>query len=121
VIGSRDIHLENRLRIQTKALEDASKDPRRIDTGAVTSQSKGLWSLYHLQPDKDTTTGDVDYLRFTIDLCCEDLRARLRDELMKMSVRDLWFAYERTDLRLGTLRGIRYEAYEYKKITSKGL
>jgi hypothetical protein len=121
VIGGRDKHLEKRLGIQTKALEDASKDPRRIDTGEVTSHFKGLWSLYHLQPDKDTTTGDVDYLSFTIDLCCEDVRARLRDELMKKSVRDLWFAYESTDLRLGTLRGIRYEAYAHKKITSQGV
>lgn len=119
VVG-RDQYLAQRLGKQTRALEDASVEPRRIDSGEVSSQFKGLWSLYHLKPCEDPTTGVVDYLSYTIELSCEDVRSRLRDQLMTKSVSCAWITYERTDERLGTLRGIRYEAYAHKKLTTQG-
>ena len=105
---------------QTKALNITAEKPLVIDAGEVASQFKSLWSLYHLQPST-AEAGGVDYYDYTIELCCDDARIRIRDLLMEKDVQDLWIIYERTNERHGTLRGIRYEAYAHKKILLAGL
>jgi hypothetical protein len=115
-----DQALISRQGIQKKALEDAAVEPRRIDDGQVTSNYKGLWSLYHLWP-KVNADATLDFSGFTIELCCNNARSELRRQLMTQSVADLWRAYNTTADTLGTLRGIRYEAYAHKKITTEGL
>lgn len=105
---------------QVSALYDIAENPRRIDGGEVTSQFKHLWSLYHLEP---TITGDglTDYTTYTIELCCDDARTRVRDMLLNRTVLELWELFVNTMEKHGTLRGIRYEAYAHKKILAEGL
>lgn len=109
---------------QSKALNIIAENPLLIDAGEVASQFKSLWSLYHLQPNRlpgDDGAVTVDYYNYTIELCCEDARVRIRDRLMAKAVDDLWSTYEKTHEQHGTLRGIRFEAYAHKKILAAGL
>jgi hypothetical protein len=105
---------------QTEALDDVVENPRRIDGGEVASGYKHLWSLYHLQPASPADGMPISY-GYTIELCCNDVRFRIRDLLMKSTVQDLWSVYAGTRERHGTLRGIRYEAYAHKKILVEGI
>ena len=111
LIRGRDQSLEDRLKVQSGALKKRhiNESPSEIDDGQVSSEHKKLWSIYHLTPGEDAATGNVDYLSYTIELCCVDVRARLRDQLMTKSIRDLWLLYRDTEERMGTLRGIRYD------------
>ena len=105
---------------QNQALLDAVSHPRRIDNGSPEPSYQSLWKLYHIHPViKDD--GTTDYGDYTIQTCCEDAHARLRDKLMEKSVKDLWTAYSETDEGLGALKGIRFEAYAHKKILAEGL
>ena len=98
---------------QLRALNDAVEHPLQIDGGEVTSQFKHLWTLYHLQPV--STAGVPDYHRYTIEICSDDARTKLRNKLMEKSVMELWNLYRDTVEQHGALRGIRYEAYAHKK------
>ena len=99
---------------QNFALNDLVENPSRIDSGSVASSFKSLWSLYHLVPDERFTS-------YQIELCCDNGRRLLRQRLLTMDVRKLWNLYYNTDQRLGTLRGIRFEAYAHKKILVDGI
>ena len=110
----RDSVLDTIAERQAFALNDLAVNPRRIDPGCVASEFKSLWSLYHLVPDSY-------YTSYTIELCCVNALKLLRRELLRQSVGELWNLYETTAEKHGTLRGIRYEAYAHKKITSEGI
>ena len=112
--SARDSVLDTIAERQSFALSDLAVNPRRIDPGSVSSEFKSLWSLYHLIPDSY-------YTSYTIELCCDNALKLLRRELMHRSVGELWDLYENTADKHGTLRGIRYEAYAHKKITSEGI
>ena len=99
---------------QERALREAVETPQVIDGGDVDANFKHLWSLYFVNPLYTNAT--VDHYRYTIEVCSDDARARLRDRLMEKEVKDLWKLYENTLSQNGTLRGIRYEAYAHKKI-----
>lgn len=105
---------------QVAALNIIVANPVIIDAGEVDSQFKSLWSIYHLQP-MSNADGETDYYDYTIELCCDDARIRIRDMLMRKEVNDLWHIYDTTIEQQGTLRGIRYEAYAHKKILAAGL
>ena len=78
-----------------------------------------LSHLYHLQPALEN--GRTNFRKYTIELVCEDVRARIRDKLMNKDVNELWNLYISTMERHGTLKGIRYEAYAHKKIIAHGV
>ena len=99
---------------QNFALNDLVVSPRRIDSGSVTSQFKSLWGLYHLVPDESFTN-------YQIELCCDNALKLLRERLLEMDVQKLWSLYEGTDETMGTLRGIRFEAYAHKKLLVHGV
>jgi hypothetical protein len=105
--------------MQTAALNDIAHNPLRIDAGEVAAEFKNLWSLYHLQPAVEN--GRTNFRKYTIELVCEDVRARIRDKLMVKDVNKLWFLYDSTAERHGTLKGIRYESYAHKKIMTHGV
>lgn len=104
---------------QEKALREAVDQPQVIDGGDVDANFKHLWSLYFLKPLSANST--VDHYRYTIEICGDDARARLRDRLMEKDVKDLWNLYENTLAQNGSLRGIRFEAYAHKKILTEGV
>jgi hypothetical protein len=79
-----------------------------------TAQYKGLWSLYHLFPADD-------YKHYEIKICCNNALKRLRDSLLLLDVQRLWILYYNTAETMGTLRGIRFEAYAHKKILVEGI
>lgn len=99
---------------QAFALNDLVQNARRIDGGSVASEYKSLWALYHLVPDKY-------YTSYTVELCCENAVALLRQRLLEKSVTELWNLFNTTDERHGTLRGIRFESYAHKKILLEGI
>ena len=105
---------------QLAALNIIAENPLCIDAGEVTSQFKSLWSLYHVQPRKPAD-GGIDYFDYTIELCCDDARFRIRETLMEKEVQDLWNIYKKTNEQYGTLRGMRYEAYAHKRILIHGI
>lgn len=104
---------------QLRALNEAVEHPLQIDGGEVASEFKHLWSLYHIQPV--STAGVTDYHRYTIEICCDDARTKLRIKLMEKNVMELWRLYRDTVEQHGGLRGLRYEAFAHKKILSEGL
>lgn len=116
----QDLTLEPVRTAQRTALGDIVVNPRRVDSGDVAVAFKGLWTLYHMQPIT-RENGTANYFKFTIGPCCDDVRTRIRDELMKKSVSDLWTIFTDTKEELGALRGIRFEAYAHKKILVEGL
>ena len=118
--GGRDGVIKTIEERQHQALVDISEKPSRIDGGELASGYKHLWSLYHLQPTFNAD-GTPNFYDYTIELCCDDARIRIRDILMRKSVTELWELYINTMARHGTLRGIRYEAYAHKKIQVDGL
>ena len=99
---------------QTAALNDLAKNPARIDSGNVASGFKSLWSLYHLAPNRILTA-------CTIELCCEDAKGLLKQRLLRLDVDMLWNLFDTTNVKEGTLRGIRFEACAHKKILLVGL
>lgn len=99
---------------QLGALTDSAKNPNLIDSGNVATESSNLWTVYHVVPYDNFT-------KYTIEVCCDSAETRLRDALMKQSVAALWESFEQTGENLGSLRGIRYEAYAHKKILDQGL
>jgi hypothetical protein len=99
---------------QTFALKDFVLNPQRIDCGSVSSEFKGLWSLYHLVPNEE-------FNNYQIEVCCDNALKLLRDHMLKMDVQKLWALFKETDTRLGTLRGIRFEAYAHQKILVDGI
>ena len=103
---------------QERALREATEKPQVIDGGDVDANFEHLWSLYFVKPL--STNATVDHYRYTIEVCGDDARARLRNRLMEKEVNDLWKLYENTLSHNGTLRGIRYEAYAHKKILVEG-
>lgn len=105
---------------QTVALHDVITNPTRVDNLEMVDPFKSLWTLYHMEPITQAD-GAINYKRYTIRPCCNDAGARIRDELMKKSVQDLWDTFTSTRQELGALRIIRYEAYAHKKILSAGL
>jgi hypothetical protein len=118
--GDKDLALKNIRTSQQTALEDVVQSPRRIDNGEIASAFTSLWTLYHLQPIVQAD-GTTDYFEYTIVPCCDDAGTRIRDQLMKKSVSDLWTIFFDTKEELGALREIRFEAYAHKKILSEGL
>lgn len=104
---------------QEMALRQAVEQPHVIDGGELDAISKHLWSLYFLKP-LCNNDGTVDHYHYSIELCGEDARARLRDRLLEKDVRSLWTLYENTLDQNGTLKGIRFEAYAHKKILAEG-
>jgi hypothetical protein len=48
-------------------------------------------------------------------------RKLLLDGLLEKEVRDLWYLFDTTNQKYGTLRGIRFEAYAHKKILTHGI
>uniref|UniRef100_A0A7S3KXL4 Sucrose phosphatase-like domain-containing protein n=1 Tax=Amphora coffeiformis TaxID=265554 RepID=A0A7S3KXL4_9STRA len=105
--------------MQLRALNEAVEHPLQIDGGEVASDFEHLWSLYHIQPVSNA--GVIDYHRYTIEICCDDARTKLRTKLMEKSVTALWRLYRDTAEQHGGLRGLRYEAYAHKKTLSEGL
>jgi len=103
---------------QEKALREAVDQPQVIDGGDLDANFKHLWSLYFVKPL--STNAAVDHYRYTIEICGDDARARLRDRLMEKEVKELWSLYENTSAQNGTLRGVRFEAYAHKKILAEG-
>jgi hypothetical protein len=95
-------------------LDDLVEKPRRIDAGSVAYEFKSLWSLYHLLPDSS-------YTSYTIELCSESGRKLLLGRLLEKEVRDLWYLFDKTEGKYGTLRGLRFEAYAHKKIMIDGI
>lgn len=65
--------------------------------------------------------GAIDYSSYSIQPCCQDAAIRIRDHLMQKGVKDLWAVFTSTREDLGTLRGIRFEAYAHKKLLVDGL
>ena len=105
---------------QEKSLRQAVDQPQVIDGGEVDAAFKHLWSLYFLKP-LSNSDGTVDHYNYSIELCGEDVRTRLRDRLMEKEVKSLWALYENTLDQNGTLKGIRFEAYAHKKILAEGV
>ena len=105
---------------QEKSLRQAVDQPQVIDGGEVDAAFKHLWSLYFLQPLRNSD-GTVDYYHYSIELCSEDARMRLRDRLMEKEVKSLWALYDNTLDQNDTLKGIRFEAYAHKKILAEGV
>jgi hypothetical protein len=99
---------------QTAAIADVIRGPRRIDAVSVPSQFQHLWYLYHLVPADD-------YTSYTIEICGLEPYAKLRQRLLDFNVRQLWDMFRQTDDQMGTLRGLRYEAYVHKRILAHGL
>jgi hypothetical protein len=117
---SSDLALDEVRSQQRSALVDMINNPNRIDDMENSDPFKSLLTLYHMEPmiyDDNT----VDYHKYTIQPCCQKASTKIRDQLMKKSVKDLWNTYMSTREELGTLRGIRYEAYAHKKILIDGL
>lgn len=104
---------------QAVALNDIVANPLRIDLKEVPTEFKELWSLYHLEPVLEN--GVIKWDKCTVELCCHDAKARVRDKLLERTVQQCWKTYTSTDPIHGTLRGIRYEAYAHKKIMTAGL
>lgn len=120
IIREQDTTLNEIRDNQKAALQDILVNPQRIDYLESSDPFKSLWTIYHMEPIS-TGDSDIDYMTYTIRPCCEKAATRIRDELMKKSVRELWSTFEGTREELGVLRGIRYEAYAHKKILSEGL
>jgi hypothetical protein len=99
---------------QAVALKDLLNDATRIDAGSVASQFKSLWSLYHLDPDSY-------YTSYTIEVCSERGRKLFVDRLLEKEVGDLWNLFYKTEEKQAPLRGIRFEAYAHKKISTQGI
>ena len=112
--SARDSVLDTIAEQQALALNDLAVNPGRIDPGIVSSKFQSLWSLYHLIPDSY-------YTSYTIEPCCDHAWKLLRRALLRLSVGELWHLYKHTADRHATLKGIRYEAYVHKKITSQGM
>jgi RHS (Retrotransposon Hot Spot) family protein len=119
--GKKDLALSEVRDQQIAALTDVIKNPNRIDDMENSAPFKSLWTIYHMEPRTCDDDGSVDYSGYTIQPCCQNMETRIRDNLMKKEVRDLWTIFTATREGLGTLRGIRYEAYAHKKILMEGL
>ena len=100
----------------TAAIKLAVEQPTLIDAGIVASQFKHLWSLYHLVPESNGA-----YDSYTIEVCGDGPLATLKRRLLEFKVQELWDMYAQTHSNMGTLRGIRYEAYVHKRILAHGL
>eukprot|EP00978_Attheya_sp_CCMP212_P000131 scaffold244_cov38-Attheya_sp.AAC.1 len=82
--GDKDLALKNIRTSQQTALDDVVQSPRRIDHGEIDSAFNSLWTLYHMQPIVQAN-GTTDYFEYTIVPCCDGVRTRIQDQLMKKS------------------------------------
>ena len=118
--NGEDSALEQVKQKQEQSLRQAVDQPQVIDGGEVDAAFTHLWSLYSLQPLRNSD-GTVDYYNYSIELCGENARTRLRDRLMEKEVKSLWALYDNTLDQNDTLKGIRFEAYAHKKILAEGV
>ena len=114
--GKQDSALRKHNEKQNGAIKLAVKQPTLIDSRSVAAQFKHLWSLHHLVPKSNGV-----YDSYTIEVCGDGPLAILRCHLMEFNTQELWDMYAQTDSRMGTLRGVRYEAYVHKQILTHGL
>ena len=108
--GLNDIRGDQRL-----ALNDVAANPQRIDDLESSDPFKSLWTIYHMEPVL-LEDGTTNYRKYTIQPCCQDAASRIRNRLLAKGVQELWNVFISTREELGTLRGIRYEAYAHKKL-----
>ena len=120
IVKGQDISLEEIRAYQRSALTDIITNPNRIDDLESSDPFKSLWTIYHMEP-VSLENGSTDYMKYTIQPCCQDAAIRIRDHLMQKGVQDLWNIFINTREELGILRGIRYEAYAHKKLLIHGL